>query len=67
MGQGKADKMLITAVLAVSEVIGDVGEILFVELTVKILLEFSLGLVATAIGHVVLPVVVGAMIPRSRA
>src|SRR5476649_549379 len=48
------DEMFARAVRAVLEVLGHIAKILVTEFAVQIFLEFRLGLVAAAIGHVVL-------------
>ena len=67
-GEGDADEVLRRAVLAVLEVVGDVLEVLRRQLAVEVLLEFGLGLVAAAVGHLLLLVAgAGTVMPRSRA
>src|SRR5690554_6674948 len=59
-----ADMRLIRAVRTVVDVVADVGRILCLEFVVQVFLEFGLRLLATAVGHFLLPVVGAASKPR---
>src|ERR1019366_5535151 len=59
LGEHQANEMLVGAVTASGQVLGDVGEVCFAQLAVQVLFELRFRFIATAIGHFALLIIRG--------